>query len=252
MNLAVYYLFSKSLKETNQILSHVYSNSNLTQFYAMKKLLLPITCCLMLVTTKAQEHNSYKKKKVISISTTPLSPFNPDRYLPVQFKVSNLYKKIYLQANIGYLWRTGSFLKATNSDSPLGTTNVKQNGIYTELEFGKYLRSTRNALGGIAQYKVVNCTFDAPAGNYPVLAGSNKFGFHRYLLATTYTFLMPGRMSLLNSGVQVAAGATYKQYVSNGVNDINNGDLNEQYISFLSTTGFFPYLHLRCIVGLRF
>jgi hypothetical protein len=218
----------------------------------MKKILLPITCCLMFVTSQAKELKGYKKKKVISISTTPLSAFNPDRYLPLQFKVSNLNKKIYLQANIGYLWRTGSFLKATNSDSPLSTTNVKQNGIYTELEFGKYLRGTRNALGGIAQYKVVNCTFDAPAGNYPVLAGANKFGFHRYLLATTYTFLMPGRMTLLNSGVQVAAGATYKQYVTNGVNDVDNGGLGEEYITILSPTGFFPYLHLRCIVGLRF
>jgi hypothetical protein len=218
----------------------------------MKKLLLLVLSAFAWHGLQAQATKAYKKGSVVSISTTPLSAFNPDRYLPMQVKVSNVAKRHYVQANLGYLWRTGSFLRVTNGPNNFGAYNIKQNGIYAELELGKYLRGTKTAWGVLAQFKTVNCRFSAQTSEWPVLAGSNKFKYDRYLLAPTYTFLMPGRPTLLNTGFQVAAGASYKQYKSNGINDVDNGGLNNDYISFQSGSGFFPYLHLRCIIGFRF
>jgi hypothetical protein len=218
----------------------------------MKKLLLIIFSAIIWQTSIAQNAKGYKKNLIVSVSTTPLSVANPDRYLPIQFKISNIEKKYYLQANVGYVWRTLSFLRVTQGPNNFGANNIKQNGIYTELEGGKYLRGTKTALGIITQFKTVNCTFDAQTAEWPVIAGKNRFKYDRFLLAPTYSFLMPGKMTLLNYGFQVAAGATYKQYVSNGVKDIDNGGLNNNYVTLISPSGFFPYLHLRCTIGFRF
>jgi hypothetical protein len=217
----------------------------------MKKILLLCCSLFTLYTLQSKDAKGYKKSKVLSLSTTPLSVINPDRYLPIQIKISDIVKKQYIQLNLGYLWRTGSYLQVTNGTNKFLPTNIKQKGIYAELELGKYLRGTKTAVGAIVQYKSVSCNFDAQIAISPVLAGNNEFKYNRGLLAATYTFLMPGNMTLLNTGFQVAAGATYKQYKSNGANDVDNGGLNNDYIRLESASGFFPYLHLRCIIGLR-
>jgi hypothetical protein len=217
----------------------------------MNNLLLAACSTLLLANNvQAQESSAYKKNTIVSVSTTPLSAINPDRYLPIHVKLSNIKTKNALQLGLGYLWRSGSYIEATQDYSTYLTSNIRVSGLYSELEYARYLRGTKTSLGALVQYKKANCSFDAAATKDPVISGYNTMSYSRMMAAATYSFLMPGKMTRLNHGLQLAVGASYKQYISNGAKDFSG--INGGNFDFTSPTGFFPYVHLRATVGLRF